>query len=85
MTPEHHEERLCAWAEKTGRPVLSLNYGKAPECECIGFTSRQRCRLRVGSSVGVLVSGMWEHNGKLCSPCETNVLLWLTEQFLIGR
>jgi hypothetical protein len=34
MTPEHHEERLCAWAEKTGRPVLSLDYGKAPECEC---------------------------------------------------
>ncbi|KAF9653808.1 alpha/beta-hydrolase [Thelephora ganbajun] len=31
MTPEHHEERLCAWAEKTGRPVLSLDYGKAPE------------------------------------------------------
>lgn len=34
MTPEHHEERLCAWAEKTGRPVLSLDYGKAPEREC---------------------------------------------------
>lgn len=33
MTPEHHEERLCAWAEKTGRPVLSVDYGKAPECE----------------------------------------------------
>jgi len=33
MTPEHHEERLCAWAKKTGRPVLSLDYGKAPECE----------------------------------------------------
>ena len=34
MTPVHHEERLCAWAEKTGRPVLSIDYGKAPECEC---------------------------------------------------
>lgn len=33
MTPVHHEERLCAWAEKTGRPVLSIDYGKAPECE----------------------------------------------------
>jgi len=43
MTPEHHEERLCAWAEKTGRPVLSLDYGKAPECECnpLYFTSKQ--------------------------------------------
>jgi len=39
MTPEHHEERLCAWAERTGRPVLSLDYGKAPECECFCFTS----------------------------------------------
>ena len=41
MTPEHHEERLCAWAEKTGRPVLSIDYGKAPECECslLHFTS----------------------------------------------
>ena len=41
MTPVHHEERLCAWAEKTGRPVLSIDYGKAPECECglLRFTS----------------------------------------------
>lgn len=39
MTPEHHEERLCAWAERTGRPVLSLDYGKAPECESFCFTS----------------------------------------------
>src|ERR1700743_3047153 len=41
MTPVHHEERLCAWAEKTGRPVLSIDYGKAPECEygLLPFTS----------------------------------------------
>ena len=41
MTPEHHEERLCAWAEQTGKPVLSIDYGKAPECECglLHFTS----------------------------------------------
>ncbi|KAH7929839.1 alpha/beta-hydrolase [Leucogyrophana mollusca] len=31
MTPEHHDERLRAWAFKTGRPVLSVEYGKAPE------------------------------------------------------
>ena len=83
MTPEHHEERLCAWAEKTGRPVLSLNYGKAPECECIGFTPTLSPTCWIFGRN--FVSGMWEHNGKLCSPCETNVLLWLTEQFLIGR
>ncbi|KAA1474229.1 alpha/beta-hydrolase [Dentipellis sp. KUC8613] len=31
MTPEHHEERLKSWAKTTGRPVLSVEYGKAPE------------------------------------------------------
>jgi acetyl esterase/lipase len=33
MSPEHHEERLRQWAVTTGRPVLSLDYGKAPECK----------------------------------------------------
>lgn len=33
MTPEHHEERLRTWAIRTGRPVLSIDYGKAPECK----------------------------------------------------
>jgi hypothetical protein len=32
MSPEHHEERLRVWTIKTGRPVLSIDYGKAPEC-----------------------------------------------------
>ncbi|KAL0578752.1 hypothetical protein V5O48_003250 [Marasmius crinis-equi] len=31
MTPEHHEERLALWAVNTRRPVLSIDYGKAPE------------------------------------------------------
>ncbi|PCH43792.1 alpha/beta-hydrolase [Wolfiporia cocos MD-104 SS10] len=31
MTPEHHEERLRMWAVRTGKPVLSIDYGKAPE------------------------------------------------------
>ncbi|KAI0374058.1 alpha/beta-hydrolase [Pilatotrama ljubarskyi] len=31
MTPEHHEERLRMWAIRTGKPVLSVDYGKAPE------------------------------------------------------
>ncbi|KDQ27709.1 hypothetical protein PLEOSDRAFT_1042144 [Pleurotus ostreatus PC15] len=31
MSPEHHEERLRTWAISTGRPVLSIDYGKAPE------------------------------------------------------
>jgi acetyl esterase/lipase len=31
--PKHHEERLRRWALVSGRPVLSIDYGKAPECE----------------------------------------------------
>ncbi|KAI0341955.1 alpha/beta-hydrolase [Trametopsis cervina] len=31
MTPEHHEDRLRMWAVRTGKPVLSIEYGKAPE------------------------------------------------------
>lgn len=31
MSPEHHEERLRFWAVNSGRPVLSIDYGKAPE------------------------------------------------------
>ena len=32
MGPECHEERLRRWAKRTGKPVLGVNYGKAPEC-----------------------------------------------------
>jgi hypothetical protein len=35
MSPEHHEERLRIWAKVTRRPVLSIDYGKAPECEVV--------------------------------------------------
>lgn len=31
MTPRNHEEKLSTWAGKTGLPVLSLDYKKAPE------------------------------------------------------
>ena len=34
MGPDCHEERLRRWAKRTGKPVLGVNYGKAPECEC---------------------------------------------------
>jgi len=33
MSPAHHEERLRIWAVTTKRPVLSIEYGKAPECK----------------------------------------------------
>ncbi|KAJ3759141.1 Alpha/Beta hydrolase protein [Lentinula raphanica] len=32
MSPEHHEDRLKIWARETGKPVLAVDYGKAPEC-----------------------------------------------------
>lgn len=35
MVPEHHEERLRSWAVQTGRPVISIEYGKAPECKLL--------------------------------------------------
>ncbi|OCF55305.1 hormone-sensitive lipase [Kwoniella mangroviensis CBS 10435] len=31
MGPDCHEERLRTWAKRTGKPVLSVDYGKAPE------------------------------------------------------
>lgn len=65
MTPEHHEERLCAWAEKTGRPVLSLDYGKAPECECNLLYLRQTPPM-FWISGPHSVSGTWERNRKHC-------------------
>lgn len=42
MGPEHHEERLRRWARRVGREaggegkkvVLSVDYGKSPECMC---------------------------------------------------
>ena len=37
MGPECHEERLRRWAVRTGKPVLGVNYGKAPECETETF------------------------------------------------
>lgn len=42
MNPEHHEERLRTWAISTKRPVLSLDYGKAPECKGSAAAVRRR-------------------------------------------
>jgi len=42
MTPEDHEERLHIWAAKTGKPILSIEYGKAPECRQSDSLSSQR-------------------------------------------
>lgn len=31
MTPRHHDEKLLGWSGKLGLPILSVDYGKAPE------------------------------------------------------
>jgi acetyl esterase/lipase len=31
MNPQCHEDYVCAWAKKTGIPIVSIDYGKAPE------------------------------------------------------
>ena len=35
MGPDCHEERLRRWAKRTGKPILGIDYGKAPECESL--------------------------------------------------
>ncbi|KAK8200478.1 Alpha/Beta hydrolase protein [Phyllosticta capitalensis] len=70
MTPRHHDDKLMGWAAKTGLPVLSLNYKKAPEYpypyalnECYDvyhtiIASRGRCLGLSGESVPkILVAG----------------------------
>ena len=34
MSPRNHEERLRRWAIRCKRPILSIDYRKAPECKC---------------------------------------------------
>lgn len=48
MGPLHHEERLLAWAKRTHRPVLALDYSKAPGTSQIwlpDLTFGQECEL----------------------------------------
>lgn len=86
MTPEHHEERLRAWAEKTGRPVLSLDYGKAPERECnLLYLFYVRDTAHTLGLLSEFVAGMWESSRKLCSPGGAGVLLQPFERSLIDR
>jgi acetyl esterase/lipase len=35
--PRYHEERLRRWALVSGRPVLAIDYGKAPECQHVSI------------------------------------------------
>ncbi|TKA68580.1 hypothetical protein B0A49_11471 [Cryomyces minteri] len=70
MNPRDHDDKLLAWAGRTGLPVLSLDYKKAPEYpyphalnECYDvyhtlITSRGRCIGLSGDSIPkVVVTG----------------------------
>ncbi|KAI6045954.1 Alpha/Beta hydrolase protein [Pisolithus marmoratus] len=69
MTPEHHEERLRTWALRTGKVVLAVDYGKAPEYpypfamdECFDLykvlaETSGRCIGMSGKEFNVILSG----------------------------
>ncbi|KAI5123042.1 hypothetical protein M0805_000478 [Coniferiporia weirii] len=69
MGPMHHEERLRAWAKRTGKPVLSVDYGKAPEFPypyaieegfdlyCTLVESAGRIIGMSGSALNIVISG----------------------------
>ncbi|KAG1862883.1 Alpha/Beta hydrolase protein [Suillus tomentosus] len=69
MTPEHHDERLRSWALRTGKPVLSVEYGKAPEYpypfaidECFDVyrvisMSAGRCIDMSGKKLNIILTG----------------------------
>ncbi|OJA18626.1 hypothetical protein AZE42_01772 [Rhizopogon vesiculosus] len=69
MTPEHHDERLRSWALRTGKPVLSVEYGKAPEYpypfamdECFDIyqtlsMSAGRCIGMSGKKLNIILTG----------------------------
>ncbi|KAG8213588.1 hypothetical protein J3R82DRAFT_10256 [Butyriboletus roseoflavus] len=58
MSPDHHDERLRTWALKTGKPVLAVDYGKAPECNTSLAVHLTRC-LSKRSLLQTLIRSQW--------------------------
>ncbi|KAJ7838698.1 Alpha/Beta hydrolase protein [Mycena leptocephala] len=68
MSPEHHEERLRMWAITTGKPILSIDYGKPPNAfdtykllvqsvgALLGMSGRKLNILITGDSAGASVA-----------------------------
>ncbi|EIW69571.1 hypothetical protein TREMEDRAFT_30684 [Tremella mesenterica DSM 1558] len=58
MGPDCHEERLRSWAKRTGKPVLAIEYGKAPEYPYPwaieeGFDAYRTIHETLGSCIGI--------------------------------
>lgn len=59
MSPDHHDERLRTWALKTGKPVLAVDYGKAPECNhSLPFIS-QGALITIYSLIQIPTHSQW--------------------------
>ena len=60
MSPDHHDERLRTWALRTGKPVLSVEYGKAPECSYSLPLHLTRCfNNHPPSLIQILIRSRW--------------------------
>jgi hypothetical protein len=58
MGPEHHEERLRSWAVRTGKPVISIEYGKAPECRLFHLQLSSTLPKRHSAQIRILSRSM---------------------------
>lgn len=73
MGPEHHEERLRRWARKFGRDretgevkkrvVISVDYGKSPECqyELVRIISKHVCASSADASTALQILQILTH------------------------
>ncbi|KAK0461269.1 Alpha/Beta hydrolase protein, partial [Desarmillaria tabescens] len=87
MNPEHHEDRLRMWARSTGKPVLSLDYGKAPEYPYPFAIDEAFDLYRLLVESGGRIIGMSGHNLKIIVTGDSagaciavNVVLKILEQ-----
>lgn len=87
MNPEHHEDRLRMWARSTGKPVLSLDYGKAPEYPYPFAIDEAFDLYRLLVESGGRIIGMSGHNLKIIMTGDSagaciavNVVLKILEQ-----
>ncbi|CAD6589320.1 MAG: hypothetical protein TREMPRED_005334, partial [Tremellales sp. Tagirdzhanova-0007] len=85
MGPDCHQERLGRWAKRTGKPILSVNYGKSPEYPYPwaieeGFDAyrtlmetRGRCIGIQGGNLGIVLTGD-SAGGNICATIMLRIL-----------